>query len=115
MCFLSNSYPSLSLFLSLSLSLRQSLLQLEDVKVGLSPELINRFPLRSVTSTDITNWSVSDQNTCVVCLMDYEEGDKVRTLPCFHIFHQECIDRWLQENKTCPVDKKILTEGHVHP
>uniref|UniRef100_A0A914Y003 RING-type domain-containing protein n=1 Tax=Panagrolaimus superbus TaxID=310955 RepID=A0A914Y003_9BILA len=40
---------------------------------------------------------------CTVCLSDFETGDEVRTLNCSHIFHTECIDRWLIYNKKCPI------------
>ena len=35
---------------------------------------------------------------------DYEEGDKLSTLPaCFHAYHDECISRWLADKPTCPI------------
>ncbi|XWS26509.1 hypothetical protein CRYUN_Cryun26dG0037900 [Craigia yunnanensis] len=37
---------------------------------------------------------VSD--TCAVCLSQLKEGDEVRELRnCFHVFHKDCIDRWV--------------------
>lgn len=42
---------------------------------------------------------------CGICMLDYEEGDILRTLPCLHFFHRDCVDRWLLEHKTCPVCK----------
>ncbi|KAM7493675.1 hypothetical protein LguiB_028284 [Lonicera macranthoides] len=34
---------------------------------------------------------------CYICLVEYEEGDSVRVLPCHHEFHRSCIDKWLKE------------------
>lgn len=48
---------------------------------------------------------VSDQNSCAICLTDYEKGVKVCYLDtCHHLFHEECIKKWLSEfNHKCPV------------
>lgn len=44
--------------------------------------------------------------TCVVCIEDYREGDKLRVLPCSHRFHKECIDQWISARPPlCPVCK----------
>lgn len=42
---------------------------------------------------------------CILCLDAYETGQRVRTLPCYHVFHQHCIDRWLFEN--CTPEKRV--------
>ena len=41
--------------------------------------------------------------SCVVCMSDYEVGDKLRMLLCSHEFHVDCIDQWL----------KVLAVVHV--
>ena len=55
-----------------------------------------------------------DQNKeCIICFVDYEAGDKTVTLPCNngHMFHQECIERWLKSNNTCPLCKEPVTDA----
>lgn len=49
---------------------------------------------------------------CGVCLVDFDDGDELRVLPCGHYFHQECIDHWLLHSATvCPVDKRDLLQS----
>jgi len=59
------------------------------------------------TGTNQSNNSSSsaDQQQCAVCLQAYETGETVRTLPCFHQFHAQCVDQWLRQNRKCPVCK----------
>eukprot|EP00798_Chlamydomonas_sp_ICE-L_P014666 gene14666-20701_t len=40
---------------------------------------------------------------CSICLEDAEEGSVLRSLPCCHKFHRDCIDRWLKQKAVCPV------------
>ncbi|XP_078182669.1 RING/U-box superfamily protein [Carex rostrata] len=41
---------------------------------------------------------------CYICLVEYEEGDCMRVLPCSHEFHLTCIDKWLKEiHRVCPL------------
>lgn len=44
-----------------------------------------------------------DREQCTICLMDFENGVDIRTLPCNHIFHMECVDQWLKSSNKCPV------------
>lgn len=46
------------------------------------------------------------RETCPICIMDFEEGDDLRLLPCEgkHRFHQTCVDPWLlQLSSSCPI------------
>jgi len=47
-----------------------------------------------------------EHQSCSICLEEFEHRvTKVKTISCFHNFHSECIDRWLQTSKQCPLCK----------
>lgn len=44
----------------------------------------------------------SNNGKCVICLENFEENSQVLYLPCFHLFHSNCILRWLLDHNKCP-------------
>lgn len=42
---------------------------------------------------------------CCICLAKYVNNDEVRELPCSHLFHKDCVDKWLKINALCPLCK----------
>lgn len=65
---------------------------------------------RSGTQSSRQNPDVTPQTigreTCPICIVDFEEGDDLRVLPCEgkHRFHQTCVDPWLLElSSSCPL------------
>lgn len=67
----------------------------------------------SADQTSVSHSSEND-NSCVICLEHFVEGDRLRVLPCQHSFHVGCIDRWLSGSHShlecytsgCPICKK---------
>lgn len=43
------------------------------------------------------NREEAEAPACNVCLEEFEDGEEVTTLPCFHVFHTKCISKWLGE------------------
>jgi hypothetical protein len=51
------------------------------------------------------------QVECAICLSEFAKGDRVRELPCHHIFHLDEVDTWLiNRKKLCPVCKADVTQ-----
>lgn len=68
---------------------------LEDAKVHLSKQQFDTLMSKSKCDTDT--------DTCAICL-DNVEIDKYLQLPCSHVFHIQCIKRWLcTESTKCPL------------
>ncbi|KAK9116837.1 hypothetical protein Sjap_015784 [Stephania japonica] len=40
---------------------------------------------------------------CQICLENMEIGSEVTRMPCSHVFHWGCIDKWLGTNHVCPL------------
>ncbi|EAS05310.1 zinc finger, C3HC4 type (RING finger) protein (macronuclear) [Tetrahymena thermophila SB210] len=45
----------------------------------------------------------SNQIICSICLQAIQENDKYRETICKHLFHQECLDVWIQKQRNCPM------------
>ncbi|KAL8722685.1 MAG: hypothetical protein Q9225_000852 [Loekoesia sp. 1 TL-2023] len=70
------------------------------------------FPSPYQANSNVTTYA---QPTCPICLDDFTPHTTiVRSLPCHHIYHPECIDPFLlQSSSLCPVCKsKVLPKGY---
>lgn len=45
---------------------------------------------------------------CTVCLESLAFCDEVCTMPCGHIFHTGCINKWSDSKSTCPLCRKNI-------
>ncbi|KAH8265559.1 hypothetical protein KR038_010491 [Drosophila bunnanda] len=77
----------------------------------LPKSMLKKLPVLRYTKNNVNN----KYDTCVICLEDFVEDDKLRVLPCSHPYHTHCIDPWLTENRrVCPICKrKVFTKGEA--
>jgi hypothetical protein len=74
-------------------------LPMEDVKLIITSESLKQLPINLYK--DVKS---EDNTTCLICMDDMLEKDIVRLLPCKHLFHRLCIDKWIKsESYKCPV------------
>ncbi|CAK0901717.1 unnamed protein product [Prorocentrum cordatum] len=75
---------------------------------------INALPTHRVTAREAT-CSAPEHRSCTICLEEFSAGDTQRMLPCFHRFHQHCVDRWLHVSGCCPNCKTRIARVHGVP
>jgi len=82
----------------------EQLLQLEEevgsVNKGLAKDKIKKIPVKPFHKA-----LFDDNLDCIICMEKFEEGEQVKQLNCGHIFHGDCIDKWLEKEKKCPFCK----------
>jgi hypothetical protein len=66
---------------------------------GASVATVQALPIHKLSTIP----SNPEAARCMICLTDYVVGDDVKTLPCFHMFHPECINTWMEKSKLCPL------------
>ena len=52
--------------------------------------------------------SEDDSDCCPVCLNPYTAAEIVIELRCGHVFHEQCISRWLQQEPSCPQCRSLV-------
>jgi len=104
----------------------------EDVEMGWSWVSTPENPEGAITPTkntpdvnlreidvkeDATEKKEAREEKCIICLEQFGDGDRLRVLPCGHLFHMGCIDKWLSGSFShhecftsgCPTCKKTPT------
>ena len=72
-----------------------------DGNAGASASDIDRLSAQWVV--DDVSKLPDELRTCCVCLEEVRKHQTVRTLPCLHTFHSECVEEWLSKKKVCPL------------
>lgn len=73
--------------------------EMEDVKSTLDDKDIDKIK-DVVANEDL-------EQKCSISMLPIKKGDTYSELPCGHIFHKDCIMKWLKEyNYKCPVCRK---------
>lgn len=69
-------------------------------KIYLNPSDEQEEDGKHIFSTKLNNDKI--ENPCAICLEDMIAGNEVYFLPCFHCFHKNCLQKWLNTKEKCP-------------
>merc|ERR1719245_963375 len=64
-----------------------------------------------MTKEELTKLTIIQkfEKKCAICLNEFEDGEDLRCLVhCSHVFHLECVDEWLKDNRRCPMCRQFL-------
>jgi E3 ubiquitin-protein ligase RNF115/126 len=65
-----------------------------------SEKSVEQLKKEKIEESNKENYEKQD---CSVCKENYKLGDLISTMPCQHIFHEECLLPWLKQHNSCPV------------
>ena len=74
---------------------------------GLNDETIKNYP---ITKIKINNLS-ENKKKCLICLEKFKNYQNTIILPCIHIFHSECIKKWMKKENFCPLCKNKIIDN----
>ena len=57
----------------------------------------------------LKKYSALKEDKCPICLQKYKGADIIKEFPCKHIFHKNCIFKWLKSSNLCPLCKYDIT------
>jgi hypothetical protein len=79
----------------------------EDVKICLSEEQFDN--LDKVCYKELEE---DHDNKCLICIDDFIEEDDIVKTKCCHLFHYNCLKKWLcDESNKCPVCRIEIDKG----
>ena len=79
-------------------------------------EIFNRKKKKYMMELDefqykhLKKYSALKEDKCPRCLQKYKSADIIKEFPCKHIFHKNCIFKWLKQSNVCPICKHDISE-----
>ena len=77
---------------------------------GINQQLAEPLQYGSFWCRQFSNIQTESCKTCTICLVDFNDGETVRILPCDsdHIFHAACVQPWITMHGQCPVCRENI-------
>lgn len=84
------------------------LLQLGEDSLGSFSESTHQAPGNQLLEEKVfalskVQFEACQQQSCVICLEAYEQGELLASLNCGHLFHVDCVAGWMRRASHCPL------------
>lgn len=76
------------------------------MELGENAGAVNRgYSKEQIDKIKSAMWYIgrTKEEACLICMESFTGGGRVKTLPCGHEYDAKCIDKWLLNEKRCPV------------
>jgi hypothetical protein len=80
----------------------QLLNQLFNAHRSQGPPPTSEAFLKSIPKAKIEQSHVDKKEECSICKDEFTLDQEVASLPCGHLYHEDCVVPWLKEHNTCP-------------
>lgn len=72
-------------------------------------EEIETVPFNPVDHSETSN--ELEPPECPICFEEFQDGEPIKRTPCRHLFHEQCLGKWLTDyGKLCPLCRENLEE-----
>ena len=79
--------------------------QREELKKKMANVPLAKQAIEKTTKKQFKDYELAEVgDKCIICYCEFEETDEIAELSCSakHVFHTECIQKWLETNLICP-------------
>ncbi|KAJ1493388.1 hypothetical protein T484DRAFT_1929193 [Baffinella frigidus] len=67
--------------------------------------------LRALGKVVVSEEQACGEDACTICLEAFRAGGRATQLVCKHLFHSDCIERWLADHAVCPLCRCQVGDG----
>ncbi|KAK7351117.1 hypothetical protein VNO77_10322 [Canavalia gladiata] len=70
------------------------------------PEEVQMVPASNTAIESLTKVKLESsamKERCSICLTEFDKDMEVSLMPCKHVYHQECLIKWLKTSHMCPL------------
>lgn len=116
--FFSPFYKSVSNFFTILPEIFRFLILILVVLCISYRRLVAKYRYRAMINGKCTKFvyrrNKETMESCSICLSEFQERDVCRELECKHVFHNNCLEKWLHRSRaTCPLCRKSVLPEEI--